>query len=548
MATYPDDATAPITAFPVVAEVKFTNTGSANTFFNLPGTVSHGGEVAAFIDGVLQQTTTYDVSNGGASVTFTTVPDASNLTLKTISLPQRFRLTRTFPSVRSVDYSNTSAVVVNSNSYLINANTETFALPSGVNVSSSADFMVFIGGLFQDSTSYTYPSVTLGSQGIDIGDNTATKLLLNFNSNATATSTTDASPSAHTVAFSGDARTDNTVKQYGESSLKLDGTGDFLSIADSTDFDLYPQDFTLEAMIKLDTGVTTNSTIFSKFESASTYYALRVVGATSNVAFISRDPTNDANITLNGGNVNGAVFYHVAVSHDYSTNNVMLFVNNVLVSNGIFATSNVAGQTMDGPVEIGRANSISEPFKGHIDGLRISHARRYYNKNSTTVATADASVTEPTVIGGAPLGAIQEGDTLSIRVFDAEISTTDRFNSMADRKPDKGFTTSHAFDVATFTSQSGYEKRRLKSRRTKRAYSLQYTNITGVEKTAITNFFNARSGGHEAFNFDLSHLSESGTITARFEGPLNVDQVLSTGANLLENFYTVSFNLQEVYD
>ena len=31
--------------------VKFTNTGSANTFFNLPGTVSHGGEVAAFIDG-----------------------------------------------------------------------------------------------------------------------------------------------------------------------------------------------------------------------------------------------------------------------------------------------------------------------------------------------------------------------------------------------------------------------------------------------------------------------------------------------------------------
>ena len=119
---------------------------------------------------------------------------------------------------------------------------------------------------------------------------------------------------------------------------------------------------------------------------------------------------------------------------------------------------------------------------------------------------------------------------------------------MADRKPDKGFTTTRAFDVATFTSQSGYEKRRLKSRRTKRAYSLQYTNITGVEKTAITNFYNARSGTFEAFNFDLSHLSESGTITARFEGPLNVDQVLSTGSNLLENFYTVSFNLQEVYD
>ena len=50
-----------------------------------------------------------------------------------------------------------------------------------------------------------------------------------------------------------------------------------------------------------------------------------------------------------------------------------------------------------------------------------------------------------------------------------------------------------------FNSQAGYEKRRLRSRRSKRNYNLQYTNITGIEKTAIENFYNARSGAFEPF-------------------------------------------------
>ena len=131
MATYPDDAQAPITAFSVVAETEFSSTGTTRTEFNLPSTVEHKGEITAFIDGILQQTTAYDLSNSGQTASFLVAPNASNLTIKTISLPSRFKLTRTFPAVRSVEYSNTSATVVDSNSYLINGNTEFFALPSG---------------------------------------------------------------------------------------------------------------------------------------------------------------------------------------------------------------------------------------------------------------------------------------------------------------------------------------------------------------------------------------------------------------------------------
>jgi hypothetical protein len=43
-------------------------------------------------------------------------------------------------------------------------------------------------------------------------------------------------------------------------------------------------------------------------------------------------------------------------------------------------------------------------------------------------------------------------------------------------------------------------------------------------------------------------LNDSGTINARFDGSLDIQQVLSSGTTLTENFFTVSFKLQEVFD
>ena len=63
-------------------------------------------------------------------------------------------------------------------------------------------------------------------------------------------------------------------------------------------------------------------------------------------------------------------------------------------------------------------------------------------------STINALTHTATVIGGAPLGAMDSADTLSIRVFDASVTVSDRFNSMADRKPDKGiWDLTRAFDV-----------------------------------------------------------------------------------------------------
>ena len=533
MATYPDDAQAPITAFTVVADAQFDNTGASRTQFNLPSTVDHKGEITAFIDGVLQQTTAYDLSNSGQTASFLTAPNATNLTIKTISLPSRFRLTRTFPAVRTVDYSNTTATVIDSNSYVINANTEGFAMPEGVNVTSATDFMVFLSGVFQTPDSYTFPSATLATQGIDIGDNAAVKLLTNFSGNLT-----DESPSEHTLSFS-----NGSASFSGTARLDLDGNpGKFAQVPDSGDFNILSRDFTLDTFIKPDAGTTMtgNQSLFAKHAGTNdNNYTLRIVGANSNVGFVVND---GGTVTeLYGGNANGGVNLHVGVSYEKNAQNLRLYVNNVKVAHTNFSGSDFAGNVIIGA----NANNASngERFTGEIEFTRLSHAARYRSGGISPIVNH-----VPTIISGAPLGSVDSDDTLSIRVFDSEVATLDRFTSMADRKPDKGFTAERSFDSIKFISQAGYEKRRLRSRRSKRNYNLQYTNITGVEKTAIENFYNARSREFEAFTFDLSHLNESGTITTRFDGPLSVTQVLSTGSNLTQNFYTVAFKLQETYD
>lgn len=126
--------------------------------------------------------------------------------------------------------------------------------------------------------------------------------------------------------------------------------------------------------------------------------------------------------------------------------------------------------------------------------------------------------------------------------------TTDTFTSMADVKPDTGYSSEQEFNTIIFESESGYEKRRLRSRRGKRTYSLKYTNVTGLEKSAIERFYRERNGSFDSFYLDLSHISDSGTLRVRFDGSLKIDHVLSLGSNALQNYYSVSFTLKESFD
>ena len=141
-------------------------------------------------------------------------------------------------------------------------------------------------------------------------------------------------------------------------------------------FNILDKDFTIETFIKPDTGttMTANQSLFAKHARTNdNNYTLRLVGANSNVGFVVND---GGTITeLYGGNANGGVNLHVAVSYEKNVNNLRLYVNNVKV-----AHKNMTATNFDGNVIIGsNSNSASEGerFSGLVEFTRLSHAAKY---------------------------------------------------------------------------------------------------------------------------------------------------------------------------
>lgn len=544
MATYPTDATITTTAFDTVGTVNFSSTGSATEFNLTPHTVEHVGEVVVTADGVEQATSTYSVSNSGATLTFVTAPNADTLSLKVITIPTRYRTTRKAQSVKYIEYSN-AATTVQANTYVINGVTQNFALPFQEIVSSTDSLLVTISGVEQASSQYIHPAINtspavttgnaalnLGNAGITIGTANDTALLLNFESNFT-----DESIKAHGAAtVTGDVVLSST-KKFGNASAAFDGTTDFISFADSTEFK-YDSSFCIECFARFEDASQAN-TIFSHRTDDNNFVKLSRL-ANNKIQWRVRESGSDV-ADVQGGSISADTFTHVAVAHNKETGNTALFVNGSVVQFDATSTYTI---NPTGAFEIGRINTTSaatrENLKGFVDSFRFVNDSVVRTSNFETPALALTRVHTP----------LQSDDVLVIRRFSSDIDSFDRFTSMADRQPDRGFSTNREFDVINFESQAGYEKRRLRSRRSKRDFDLTYTNITGVEKHAIEQFYIARNGSFETFTFDLTHINENGTIQSRFDGPLQVSHVFSDSSNtsLQTNYYTVSFKLKEVYD
>lgn len=320
MATYPDDATVSLTAFATVGTTTYTSTG-ATVEFPLPSTVSFAGEVIATIDGIVQDVSSYYLSNNNGSVSFIAAPGATELVLRTIDLPQRFRATRTYPAVYHAHYSNTASTTIDSNTYLLNGVATAFSVPTPAlgNINSANAILVTLSGVLQNLDSFTYPSATLGYNGIDL------------------------------------------------------------------------------------------------------------------------------------------------------------------------------------------------PIAPAIDDGEVDYANT----------------------------------TLEVRTLIGAVDSIGRFTDMRDRKPSNGFQLGREYMVSKYETQAGYERRRLMSRRSRRSYQLTYTNISGVEREAIETFYNDRNGEYETFTFDLTHINSSGTVRVRFDGALDIKQVISSGLALTQNFYTVTLKMRE---
>jgi hypothetical protein len=93
-------------------------------------------------------------------------------------------------------------------------------------------------------------------------------LLLHLDGTNGATSTTDSSAYNKSITFGGNAQLNTTLPKFGDASVLLDGSGDYLEVTDSSEWDFGTGDFTIEGWVKF-AAASDASTFVSTYNSGN---------------------------------------------------------------------------------------------------------------------------------------------------------------------------------------------------------------------------------------------------------------------------------------
>jgi len=187
-----------------------------------------------------------------------------------------------------------------------------------------------------------------------------------------------------------DAKTDTTIKQWPLSSVKFDGTGDFLRMVDAPVFDLGSSDFTIEAWIYT---ASSAQVIYARESPVLDGILFQVASGLTLGVNLSSNGTNytSSGLILTGGSITANTWTYAAVTRVGSgTNNIKLFLGTTpggsatQVAQGTFSGSIYNASTLT-PI-IGARNTNAElPFNGYIQDFRIT---RGVGRTISTVPSA----------------------------------------------------------------------------------------------------------------------------------------------------------------
>ncbi|MFH0832076.1 MAG: LamG domain-containing protein [archaeon] len=207
---------------------------------------------------------------------------------------------------------------------------------------------------------------------IDNGVDSYTKLLLHMDGTNASTNFIDISRTPHTVWAQGQAHVETSQSKFGGASLRLDGTGDYLSLADSDDWAFGTGDFTIDTWVRFNS-ISDNQDLFGQYVDNNNFW----------VSNFNRDNGHLGMMFTVGGIYKGDyeftfspsinTWYHLA----YVRNgiNFYIFVNGVsqtLTVNTAFGTNDVGNLASVLYVGDMLYSSTHYYFNGWLDELRIS--------------------------------------------------------------------------------------------------------------------------------------------------------------------------------
>lgn len=211
-------------------------------------------------------------------------------------------------------------------------------------------------------------------------------------------STTFTELTGKTVSVFGNAQLDTAQFKYGTAAGLFDGTGDYLTVPDTTDLEFGSGDFTIEAWVRYPSAPATVQSICSKWSSNDAVsnddeYLFYYNGSTGNLRFDFRDSdgTTYRAASSAAGTISANTWYHFAVSRN--GNVFSLYKDGSLLGQTTLAFTI---RTASNPLYIGRQNGASPTYlNGWLDDLRITKGVGRY-PSAFTAPTSAFEDTGPT--------------------------------------------------------------------------------------------------------------------------------------------------------
>jgi hypothetical protein len=205
-------------------------------------------------------------------------------------------------------------------------------------------------------------------------------LLLHFDGSNGSTTFTDNSPSPKTVTSVNGTAISTVQSKFGGASALFDGTNDYLSIPNNTNFNLSGGSYTIECWIRPTGNYSGYNAIISKRIGVSASSAWQIYLRISTGVFSFYDGTERVSSVTPTANV----WSHVAAVYNGSTIN--LYLNGVSV-----LSTAIVNTDYDAPILIGSVPAGNEYFNGYIDELRVTKGVARYTTNFTTSSVAFAN-------------------------------------------------------------------------------------------------------------------------------------------------------------
>jgi len=215
-------------------------------------------------------------------------------------------------------------------------------------------------------------------------DDSYTKLLLHCDGTDGSQTFTD--ESGKTVTANGNAQIDTAQKEFGTGSGLFDGTGDYLSLVDSTDWD-FGTDFTIDCWVSSTNPLLGNyQCLLGQYVDDNNFAGVMHLDNNDSIGFMIQTGGVWRQVYLEPYTFSADTWYHIAIVS--SSNSIKTYVNGTQVGSARTGYQT----TFASPLYInGRYQATaSYLFSGHLDEIRISKGIARWTSNFTPPTSAYA--------------------------------------------------------------------------------------------------------------------------------------------------------------